>query len=98
MSNPATSSGLKTADTAILAGPGRLLGVQLIADLTNACTVVIYDNATAASGLVLCKLSIPATGAFVDALLPAEGVVVNNGIYADVAGTGAGFIVHFTPA
>lgn len=95
MANPATSSGLKSTDSAIMAMPGRLLGVELIGDGTNACTVVLYDHASAASGTALVKLSLAAGGTFQDAHLPGEGLVCNNGIYADVTGTGANYIVHY---
>lgn len=97
MSNPATSSGLKSADAAILAMPGRLMGIHLVADGTNAAALVVYDNASAASGLALAKLSIAATGTFQSINLPEEGIVCNNGIYADVSGTGAAYIVHYIP-
>lgn len=93
MSCPADSSGLKTSDAAIMARPGRLLGVELIGDGTNACNVIIYDHASAASGKVLAKLALPASGiCYVDAQCD---VVCNNGIYADVTGTGAAYIVHY---
>lgn len=93
---PATSSGLKSADAAISTISGRLLGLYLIADGTNAATLTVYDNASAASGTVLCKISIPAGQTYNDSHLPGEGVVVNNGIYADVSGTGAQYIVHYS--
>ncbi len=95
MNSPATSSGLLTADTAVLSAPGRLLSVQLIADGTNAATLIIYDN-TSAAGTVLAKLSLAATGTYQDAHLPAEGFACNKGIYADVTGTGAAFIIGFS--
>lgn len=88
------SSGLKSADAAISTGAGLLCAVQLITDGTNAATLVIYDNASAASGTVLYKGSI--TGASLsrtDVLtFPVKAV---NGLYADITGTGANYIVHF---
>lgn len=94
MTNPTTSSGLKNADAAIQAGAGRLRGVSLIGDGTNAASIVIYDNATAASGKALAKLSLKAGETYVSAVIPEEGVCVNAGIYADVTGTGAEYIVY----
>lgn len=96
MNSPATSSGLLSADTAVSALPGRLLGVALIADGTNAATVILYDNASAASGTVIAKLSVAALGTYADMNMPNEGIAVNKGIYADVAGTGAAFIVLYS--
>lgn len=92
---PSTSSGLKTADVAILAGPGRLRGLHVGADGTNAATVILYDNASAASGTVLAKIIVDATLTAADAVIPTEGIICHNGIYADVTGTGAEFIVYF---
>lgn len=93
---PANSSGLQTADAVVYAKPCILGGFILIADGTNAATVVLYDNASAASGTVLAKASIAAGGTMADVNLSIGGVIANNGIYADVAGTGAAYIVHFT--
>lgn len=95
--NPSTSSGLKSADGIILAMPGRLMGLQVNADGTNQATVVLYDNASAASGTVLAKVIVDATLTSEELVVGEAGVVVNNGIYADVTGTGAEFIVYFTP-
>lgn len=94
MSCPATSSGLKSADAAIMAAPGKLRGLQVIADGTNAATVIIYDHASAASGTVLCKVVVDA-GATYEVAMPDGGIVVNNGIYLDIGGTGAECIVYF---
>lgn len=96
--NPATPSGRKTADAAIFAGPARLVGAWLEGDGTNAATVILYDNASAASGTVLWKGLLPANGImYIDANLPLGGIVANSGIYADVTGTGAAYEVYFAP-
>lgn len=93
---PATSSGRLTADTAIRARPALLKSVILEGDGTNACSVTIYDNATAASGLVVAKVLLPASGAMFVEFESAHGIECNNGIFADVAGTGAAYIVHYS--
>lgn len=94
MNQPATSSGLKSADAAIMAMPGKLCGVILLADGTNAATLIIYDNASAASGTVLAKLSVDAGTTESQIQLPIP-VVCNNGIYCDVGGTDAAYIVYY---
>lgn len=102
MSRPATSSGRKTADAAIAARPCLLKSVILEGDGTNAATVILYDNASAASGTVLAKLLLSAVGTATDkvpmyaAFESKDGIECNNGIYADVTGTGAAYIVHFS--
>jgi hypothetical protein len=93
---PATSSGRKTADAAICARPALLKSIILEGDGTNACNVIIYDNASAASGNVLAKLLIQASGPQVVSFDSAGGIEANNGLYADVTGTGAAYIVHYS--
>jgi hypothetical protein len=95
MSCPANTSGLKSADAAIMARPGKLRGLQVLADGTNAATVVLYDNASAASGTVLAKVVVDATLTTDAASIPEDGIVCANGIYADVTGTGAEYIVYY---
>lgn len=98
MSCPSDSSGLKTADAVIADSPARLHGVKLLADGTNAATLTIYDNASAASGKVLAKISVKAGDVTETAHgnIPEGGVHALNGIYADVSGTGAEYIVYST--
>ena len=92
----ATSSGLQTGDAAIYARPSSVTSITLISDNTNACTVVLYDNASAATGTVLAKLSVKATDSMQFAHFDAP-IIANNGIYADVTGTGAAYIVTYYP-
>ena len=87
------TSDLKTADAAIKASAGVLRGVALITDGTNLGTVVIYDNASAASGTVLFKMS--ASGASGGREAMNLDIPASTGIYADVSGTGAGYIVYY---
>lgn len=93
---PSTSSGRKTSDAAICGRPCVVKSLILEGDGTNAASVILYDNATAASGTVLAKLLLSASS---DSCIVfdggPEGIECSNGIYADVAGTGAAYIVHF---
>lgn len=89
---PASTSTLKTADAAIKAAPGVLLGVVVLTDGTNDATLTIYDNASAASGDELFKAIVPAADRTLVARL---GVRATNGIYADISGTGAAYIVYY---
>jgi len=91
----ATSSGLKNADAAIAARNCRLLGVQVLTDGINAATLILYDNASAASGTALAKIAVPGANLYIDMVLPESGVEARNGIYADVSGVGATYIVHY---
>ena len=88
------SSGLKAADAVIATGVNRVNAVTLITDGTNAASIILYDNASAASGKELAKVT--AAGADnTKHILFENPVRAENGIYADVTGTGAGYIVYF---
>lgn len=89
-----TSSGLRAADAAIAGMPSQIFGIQVITDGTNAATLTIYDNAAAASGEVLAKISVAGADRS-QSVVYEHGIVANNGIYCDVSGTGAEYIVHF---
>ena len=88
------SSGLKTADASVATGRNRINAITLFADGTNAASVVVYDNASAASGLELGKVTALAGQGTVHVLFE-NPVVAENGIYADVTGTNAAYIVYF---
>jgi len=94
MPNSSQSSGLKSADAAIMAQPGKLTSLMVCADGTNAATVVLYDNASAASGTVIAKIIVDA-GATQESFSVDFPIDCLNGIYADVTGTGAEYIVHY---
>lgn len=90
-----TSSDLKSADAAICAGPCVLVGIVLLTT-TAASSVVLYDNASAASGRVVAKIQDEAgTALRSNSQFPMSPVNCLNGIYADVSGTGANYIVYF---
>lgn len=98
MIGPFTSSGRKTGDAAICDRNCVLGSVILEGDGTNAAYVILYDNATGASGTVLAKLMLKAnSGDMTISFENHAGIVAQNGIYADVNGTGAAFIVHYAP-
>lgn len=88
------SSGLKTADAVISAGRNRINAITLLGDGTNAASLILYDNASEASGVVLAKVTQLATARLTHILFD-NPVFAENGIYADVTGTGAEYIVYY---
>lgn len=96
MVSPSTSSGLLSADVAVSDTSGRLHALTVLTDGTNAATVVLYDNASAASGTVLAKVIVAGADRMAVFSPHDAGVVVNQGIFLDITGTGAEAIVHFT--
>ena len=94
MSGTNLSSGLQTADAIIKTGRSILAGVNIITNATADVTIVIYDN-TAASGTVLYKRVVTGTLDSVYDNLGDNGVRGKNGLYVDVTGAGAAYIVHY---
>lgn len=87
------SSGVLNADTLIFTGKNRVNAITVITDGTNAATLDLYD-ATTGSGTI--KVKGKCVGAnLVNHILFENPVVFDTGIYADVTGTGASFIVFY---
>ena len=91
----AVSSGEQTADAAIYADAAWLTGIWVITDGTNDAKVIVYDNASAASGTVIGEITITGSGNFGGRDFPFP-VKMYNGIYVDVTGTGASYIIEYT--
>ena len=91
------SSGEKTTDAVIADRRSSLHGVLLIPDGTNDLTLVIYDNASAASGTILFKAIVKGSDTSFQWLSPEGGIRAVNGMYADITTSGsASYIVHYT--
>lgn len=82
----------KTSDGAVKDSAGTLLGVVIQPDGTNAASVIIYDNASAASGTKLFQGRVTATAS--QAVFGIE-VPASNGIYVDLTGTGVEIMVYY---
>ena len=96
MAGTNVSSGLKTADAVITDRRSILTGINIVTGGTNDATLIIYDNATAASGVELFKVVVTGTadGAYFE--MPQDGIRAKNGLYADITTAGGGaYIVHY---
>ena len=89
----AVSSGEQTSDGAVMSVSGWITAIHIITDGTNAAGVVVFDN-TAASGKVICEISVAGTDNYGGRTWPFP-IWVNNGIYVNVTGTGASYIVEY---
>jgi len=87
-----------TSDGAAVTGAGLLTGVLLLTDGggANDAKVLLYDN-TAASGKVIFEAMCDASEAQTEKLFSLPNVRFENGVYADLTGTGASVIVYFVP-
>jgi hypothetical protein len=95
------SSGHLIVDSVVCDRPCFLTGIQLYNDASAACTLVLYDSATAATiGKIVFKGVINAevgggsgqTCFSRDWVFPVE---CKNGLYADVTGAASGYVVEY---
>ena len=85
-------------DAAILAEAGWFHGITVITDGSNAVTVDIYDNASAASGTKLIPTATITTSATdrIQTINPPKRIRVKNGIYVNVTCSGTvGYMVYY---
>jgi hypothetical protein len=94
VSEPSSCSGLKTADAVIYSKQATLTGIQLTPAAADA-TLTIYDNPSAASGTVLWKGKLLASSAGEYFHMPDGGIEALTGLYADIDGAAAEYIVHY---
>ncbi|MFH1147217.1 MAG: hypothetical protein V1736_05865 [Pseudomonadota bacterium] len=93
----ARGSGAFTSSQVVVARAARLSDLGVQTDGTAAVTVLLYDNATAATGKVIAFAYVPA-GSTVGGWNCPIPVYVAAGIYAAVSGTGiTRIIVSFDP-
>jgi hypothetical protein len=92
------SSGLKTSDAQIMTRDGDswryLCGVELIPGASADATLILYDN-TSAAGDVLVSLKADMGNAIAGFAPTAFSILVYTGIYADVGGADAGYIIWY---
>jgi hypothetical protein len=88
-------SGEKTADAVISAATCYISSIQVITDGTNDAKVILYDNASAASGTVICELTVSGSANFGGRYWNPRRLCI-NGIFADVTGTGASYIIDYS--
>lgn len=70
------------SDAAMVAYPTRIKGAYVSVTTGGTDPVILYDNASAASGTVLLKLGVTAAGAHT-VVIPGEGIRADKGVYCD---------------
>ncbi len=88
------SSGQLLASAVVKASAAKFYGVEVVTDGTNTATVTIYDNASAAAGTILSQPIVAGAVRF-DKTQEIPPVAASNGLYCNIAGTGAKAIVYF---
>ena len=94
--NYTTSSDKKTASAQIMALPGALCGIDVQAPSSGQTTLYVYDseNSSLSGKKIIAEVIVDAGfgGMQHEYFMPA---VVNRGIYVDMVGTDASYIVRF---
>jgi len=82
-----TSSRAITSDVAVTTKAGYLTGVYLLATEGSSGTVIIYDNATEASGVtsMLLQMSVSGVTTYQTSREWTHPVHFNNGLYVDLS-------------
>jgi hypothetical protein len=78
-------SSFRTTDGAMVAYRTRLKGV-FFAVTSPGADIIIYDNASGASGNVLLTLPCDVAGQH-NVYIPGEGILAQNGIFLDINGS-----------
>ena len=89
-----SSVGRLTTSAIITAYPHSIQGALVFTDGTNDATLTLYDNASGATGVVLLRVEVAAAELMGGVFPP---FVINagaNGIYAELSGTGASYIIY----
>lgn len=89
----AKSSELRSSDALIVEGKVYLSSVLIITDGTNDATVTIHDALNSGSGTVF--YAVVAGGDNWGGRVWVPPLEIENGIYVDVSGTGAKYIIEY---
>lgn len=88
------SSGLLSSSSLINTNvPCWFAGIEIVTDGTNPATATVYDE-IGASGTELFKGTVAGASNF-DSITFEHPVRVDNGIYVELSGTGASYIVYY---
>lgn len=93
MISSSRSSGLKSASALIATGKNRINSIMAVGDGTNAGTLLIYDN-TSAAGTVLAQVAVGSQHHTAYISFP-NPIYAENGLYASLSGTGATYVITY---
>jgi hypothetical protein len=76
------------SDAAMVAYPVRVKGAYVSVTAGGSDPVILYDNASAASGDVLMRIGVTAAGCHT-VVIPGEGIRAANGVFCDTGSAAA---------
>ena len=95
MSTSSFSSGLKNTSSNITSIRSRVNAITLLGDNVNVSTITLYDtNTGTATGNVLARV-VARTSDAQNHVIFTEPVFAQDGIYAQLTGTGGNYIVYY---
>lgn len=86
-----TAYALSGSDQALVTKAGRYKGLTVRETAAAAASVVLYDNASAASGTIIATVALAASES-VNIDIEGDGILFANGVYVDVTGTVQGSV------
>jgi len=90
------SSGEQVSSAAVATGASLITGVLVLTDGTNAGTIIVYDN-TSAAGTKVFEAVVTGASNFGGATFEIP-IYCATGIYGAISGTGASFIIWYRKA
>lgn len=96
MAASAISTGVLVASTLVFTGINYIDSIQVFTDGTNAATVSVYDN-TSAAGKIAAQVLVPGATLH-NSVTFRIGVRMDTGIFIAISGTGASAIVTYGSA
>jgi hypothetical protein len=93
MTTSSLNTGVLSASSLTYTGRNRINAVSLFGNGTNTATLDIYDNTTA-TGKVAVRVQVR-TSDYQNHVIFTQPVLMENGIYNNLVGTGATYIVYY---
>jgi len=87
------NTGVQTSSSLTVTGRNRINAVSLFGNGTNTATLDIYDN-TSAAGKIAIRVQVR-TSDYQNHVIFTQPVLMENGIYNNLTGTGATYIVYY---
>jgi len=93
MTTSSLNTGVLSASSLTYTGRNRINAVSLFGNGTNTATLDIYDN-TSAAGKVAVRVQVRASD-YQNHVIFTQPVLMENGIFNQLTGTGANYIVYY---
>lgn len=86
-------SAYTASDAAVVTYRTRLKGMYVVTSTGGSNPVIVYDNASAASGTVLFKIGATVAGAHT-VVIPGDGILALNGLFVDTGSADSVTVIY----